>query len=136
MHAEAARAVRRGEWSVRVGLAAGALVHLPPLAGLLGAGVLQRMYGVTIVDPALGVLLQHRALLFGVLAGLCIAASWRPALRGAAFGATSASLAVFLLLVALAPETLATLRVIALADVLALPLVLWGAWSWRRATRG
>lgn len=42
-------------------LAATALVHVLPVAGVLGAARLQSLYGISAADPGVGLLLQHRA---------------------------------------------------------------------------
>ena len=65
-------------------LALAGIIHLLPLPGVLGAGHLRRLYGVAVDDANMGILLQHRAVLFGLLGGLLIAAAFRPDLRAAA----------------------------------------------------
>jgi hypothetical protein len=57
------------------------IIHLLPLPGVLGATSLQRLYGIGITDPALLVLMQHRAVMFGLLGALLVVAAWRPELR-------------------------------------------------------
>lgn len=49
-------------------------------------------------EPNLELLLRHRAVLFGVIGGLCIAAAFRPALQGVALTAAATSVVSFLLL--------------------------------------
>ncbi|WP_396271081.1 phosphopantetheine adenylyltransferase [Ideonella sp.] len=57
------------------------LIHLLPVMGVLGVTSLQRLYGTTVADPNLAILLQHRAVLFGLLAALMLGAlgvqAWR-----------------------------------------------------------
>ncbi|MBK8284494.1 MAG: phosphopantetheine adenylyltransferase [Ahniella sp.] len=86
------------EWLIRASLLVGALIHLPPVAGLGGASALARLYGVSWSDPTTLLLLQHRAVLFGLLVLPMLIAlkhqSWRmPALLMAI-----TSVAAFLLL--------------------------------------
>ena len=50
------------------------VIHLLPLQGVLGTGNLARLYGVAVSDPNTAILLQHRALLFGVLGVLMLMA--------------------------------------------------------------
>ena len=62
------------------------LVHLLPVAGISGAAKLEALYGVEIAhDPVLTLLMQHRALLFGIIGFFLIMAvwhtQWRPAAR-------------------------------------------------------
>ena len=48
-------------------LALVAIIHLIPVAGLLGAERLSTLYGVSLADPNVILLMQHRAVLFGLL---------------------------------------------------------------------
>lgn len=61
-------------------LAVGAL-HLLPVIGVLGPPRLQQMYGVTVDDPSLAILLRHRAVLFAIVGGVLVIgaahAPWR-----------------------------------------------------------
>jgi len=96
-----------------------ALIHLLPLSGVLGADRLQALYGVTLSDPNLIILMRHRAVLFGLLgAGLLIAAV-RPALHGAALIAAAVSVTSFLALAALAERYDAAIARVVAADVVA-----------------
>lgn len=65
------------EWFVRAAFAVVGAVHLLPATGLLGRAVLERAYGVTLPSGDLLVLMQHRALLFGLLGVACgLAVAW------------------------------------------------------------
>jgi hypothetical protein len=75
-----------------------AAIHLLPLYGLLGAGALTALYGLDFADPSLQVLMRHRAVLFGIVGGLLLAAAFRPGLRTAALLAGFASVLSFLAL--------------------------------------
>lgn len=57
------------------------VIHVVPVSGVAGAAALTRMYGIDVSDPNTSVLLQHRALLFGMLALLMFAAIAAPSLR-------------------------------------------------------
>lgn len=57
------------------------IIHLLPLSGLLGAERLQALYGVSLQDPTLLVLLRHRAVLFGMLGIFMLAAAALPKLQ-------------------------------------------------------
>lgn len=57
------------------------IIHLLPIPGVLGAANLGRLYGITVSDPNTAILLQHRALLFGVLGLLMLSAIPFPFLR-------------------------------------------------------
>jgi hypothetical protein len=64
-----------------VALLVAGLSHLLPGSGVTGAAALKRMYGVENLDPNTSILLQHRALLFAVLALLMFGAIAVPSLR-------------------------------------------------------
>lgn len=64
-----------------------AAIKLAPVAGVLGAERVHALYGIDATDPTLAILLRHRALLFGVVGGLLVAAAFRPELRVAAIAA-------------------------------------------------
>ncbi len=101
-----------------------ALLHALPLAGVLGAARLSVLYGVDARDPALELLLRHRAVLFGLLAALLAWAAWQPALRGAGLIAGLVSVASFLLLALQAGPLQPALATVVKLDILALLLLL------------
>jgi hypothetical protein len=70
------------EWLVRIAFFVSGTIHVLPVAGLLGRGMLERAYGVHLGEGQdLVILLQHRAILFGLIACACFVAigvlSWR-----------------------------------------------------------
>ena len=79
-----------------VALLIAALIHLLPVSGVMGAAALTRLYGVQVVDPNTSILLQHRALLFGVLGLLMLAAIAVPSLRLMVLAVASFSAASFI----------------------------------------
>jgi hypothetical protein len=101
-----------------------ALVHLPPLIGLLGSERLATLYGVSLDDPNLIVLLRHRAVLFGLLGGFQVVAVFRPELRGLAVVAGIASMTAFIALAWSTAGLNDALRRVALVDVGPLVLLL------------
>jgi hypothetical protein len=105
-------------------LALVALLHALPLAGVLGAATLSVMYGVDARDPALELLLRHRAVLFGLLAVFLAWAAWQPALRGPGLIAGLISVASFLLLALQAGPLSSALATVFKLDVIALILLL------------
>ncbi len=52
-----------------------AFVNLAPVSGVLSADVLEGLYGITLEDPNLVILMRHRAVLFGIVGLL-----WNPML--------------------------------------------------------
>lgn len=55
------------EGAIVAGLVLAAAIHLVPASGLFGAAALERLYGLDLRAPGLLLLMQHRALLFGLL---------------------------------------------------------------------
>lgn len=58
-----------------------AAIHALPLAGVLGGESLVRLYGVDAGGPEVQILLRHRAVLFGILAGVLTYAAFRAELQ-------------------------------------------------------
>ena len=79
-------------------LALAGLLKLVPVSGVLGAEVLQRLYGVAIPAPDLLLLMRHRAILLGLVGALLIAAIFERAWRPPAFAVGLVSAASFLAL--------------------------------------
>ncbi|HEX7865504.1 MAG TPA: phosphopantetheine adenylyltransferase [Variovorax sp.] len=99
------------------------LIHILPLAGVLGGARLHALYGIAVSEPNLEILLRHRAVLFGLLGlFLCIAA-FRPAHQAAALLAGLASVASFLFLAAAVGGYNAHLARVFAVDVAALVLL-------------
>lgn len=101
------------------------LIHVPPLLGLLSSRALDRLYGVAPPDPTHRLLMRHRAVLFGIVAALLIAAAFDAALRTVAIAAGSVSALSFLALASITPGTTAPIARVVRADwIAALCLVL------------
>lgn len=56
-------------------------MNLLPVSGAWSAARLEVLYGVAVEDPNLLILLRHRAILFGIVGGLLVAAALHPPLR-------------------------------------------------------
>ena len=110
------------------------IIHLFPLPGVLGAGQLTRLYGVSADDPNLGILLRHRAVLFGLLGALLIAAAFRSDLRAVALIAGLVSTVSFLVIAWGVGGYNAQVARVVVADVLAVVLLLLAAAiEWRKS---
>lgn len=83
---------------VSVCLIMAGIIHLLPLPGLLGADWLARLYGIRIDDPNMLIMMRHRALLFGVVGALLVAAAFRPDWQPLAVVAGLVSAAGFLVI--------------------------------------
>ena len=73
-----------------------AVIHLLPLAGVLGGERLASLYGQDFNEPNLAILMRHRAVLFGLLGAFMLFAAFRPAWQDAAFVAGFVSVLSFL----------------------------------------
>jgi hypothetical protein len=129
-----AAAVSGPLWVSAVLLLAGA-VHLLPALGVLGTARLQQLYGIEVEDPALLLLMRHRALLFGLLGLLLTAAAFRPAWQGLALLAAWGSVLGF---VVLAPPGLpAALHRVWWTDLALVPPLALASWlHWRAGPGG
>lgn len=115
-----------GEWLIRLSFAVTGLIHVLPLAGLLGRPVLERMYGVTLGDGQdLTILMQHRALLFGLVAGACFVAVAIPGWRWPAGIAALISMVGFVVIAAFQAHGLPIAKVMWI-DVGAALLLIFG----------
>lgn len=77
-----------------------AAIHLLPLVGLISLDRLSAMYGVSITDNNLAILMRHRAVTFGLLGGFFAYAACKPSLQPLAFTAAFISITSFLYLAA------------------------------------
>jgi hypothetical protein len=107
-----------------------ALVHVMPAAVLARPGLITSLYGVEAAGD-LGVLLIHRGSLFLAIVLVCLYAAWEPGARRAASLVVAISVVSFLAIYVSAGAPSGSLRLIALADFIALAplgLVAWQAW--------
>ena len=81
-----------------IGLVAAGIINLLPVTGVAGASWLRSLYGFEIANADLEILLRHRAVLFGVIGFLLIAAAFRPGLRSVAVLVAGASMASFIVI--------------------------------------
>lgn len=108
-----------------------ALVHVLPAAVLVRPGLITSLYGIE-VSGDLGVLLIHRGGLFLAIVLVCLYAAWEPGARRAVSLVVANSIVSFLAIYAAAGAPSGSLRLIALADLIALlPLGLVAGQAWR-----
>lgn len=105
-------------------LVVAALIHLLPVAGVLGSEHLSRLYGLPFDEPNLAILMRHRAILFGLLGAFLIYAAFQPQLQPFALIAGLVSVGSFLLLAWSAGEYNALVRRVVIADIAALACLL------------
>ncbi|MGB2818911.1 MAG: phosphopantetheine adenylyltransferase [Burkholderiaceae bacterium] len=102
-----------------VALLIAGLIHLLPVPGVMGAAALTRLYGIEVVDPNTSILLQHRALLFGVLGVLMLGAIAVPGLRVAVLAVALCSAASFIVVALWVGGYNAAIARVVTADVVA-----------------
>lgn len=95
------------------------VIHLLPFPGVLGTGNLARLYGITVSDPNTAILLQHRALLFGILGALMLMAIPVPSLRIVALSVGFVSAASFIVVAVWVGNYNAEINRVVVADVIA-----------------
>jgi hypothetical protein len=104
--------------------------------GVLGSDQLASLYGQSVSDPDLLLLLRHRAVLFGLLGALLIAAAFRVQLRKVATTAGLISMASYCLLALPLDTHGGELQRVFWIDVVALPLLAVAWWLSRTETNG
>lgn len=97
-----------------------AIIHLLPLSGLLGAEKLNALYGTSIGDPDLEILMRHRAVLFGLLGVFILVAAFRPEFQVMALVAGFVSVLSFLWLVSSVGDYNSQIVRVVLADGVAM----------------
>lgn len=112
------------------------IIHLLPVSGLLGAERLSSLYGVSIAEPGLVLLLRHRAILFALLGLFLVFAAFRPSLQPMAFGAAFVSVVSFLLLAWPMGSQSAEIRRVFVADAIALVCLVLGVAAHAFTQRG
>jgi hypothetical protein len=103
-----------------------AVIHLLPLVGVIGPTRLSELYGITVSDQNLEILLRHRAVLFGLLGAFLIFAAFNPPFQVAGFIAGLVSVASFLLLAFSVGQYNSQLSRVVVADILALVFLVAG----------
>jgi len=112
-----------------------ALIHALPAIGALGAAKLSALYGISVAEPNLEILLRHRAVLFGLLAAFLAWAAFEPELHRLALIAGLVSVGSFMGATALVGQPNAALRRVFTVDVAALVLLLAAGIAHLRAAR-
>ena len=94
------------------------IINFLPVLGVLSAERISAAYAVTASSPDLEILLRHRALLFGVIGGFILVAAFVPAYQPAAMAMAAVSMLGFLWLAWGVGDFNASLRKIAMVDLL------------------
>jgi hypothetical protein len=122
--------VSTSEWVIRASFAVTGIVHALPLGGLLGRAIIEGAYGIQLGEGHdLTILMQHRALLFGLLSAACFTAVAYPSWRWPVGMAALVSMLGFVVIAAFQPHGLPIAKVmwvdIGAALLLSLGLLLY-----------
>ncbi len=104
-----------------------ALIHAVPLVGVIGAAKVSGLYGIAVQDANLEILMRHRAVLFGLLAGFLAYAALHRHLHSVALIAAAVSVVSFLALSFSVGSFNSALSTVVKADLLALVLLVLAA---------
>ena len=99
------------------------LINFAPVVGVFSGARIEGMYGVDLADPALEILLRHRAVLFGLVGGFMIYAAFKQALHMIAIVGGLVSMASFLALYYSAADQPLALISIVYADIVGVVLL-------------
>jgi len=108
-------------------LLVGAVIHLLPVIGVLGAERLAGLYGVPVAEENLLILMRHRAVLFGLLGVFLVYAAFRPEVQVLAFAGGLVSVVSFLSLAWMSGGYNANIARVVAVDVAALVCLVAGA---------
>ena len=103
------------------------LINLAPVLGAFSVERMQALYGIALPDPNLGILMRHRAVLFGIVGGIMIVSAFHPPLRPVAYAAGVISMLAFLAIAWLAGGYNAEIQRVCLIDLVGVAALL-GAW--------
>jgi hypothetical protein len=101
-----------------------AVIKFPPVIAAVAPKQLVHLYGVSPDDKTMLTLLQHRAVLLGMVGAGCAVAAHVEAFRWPALWAASISIVTFLVLSAVQRQFNGPLRKIAIMDAIGVPLMI------------
>jgi hypothetical protein len=111
-------------------------IHVMPLSGVVGGARLAGLYGMPFDEPNLAILMQHRAVLFGLLGVFIVYSAFHPEYQALALIVGLVSVGSFLLLAWFVGSCNESLARVVIVDVVALCclLVVLGLRMWSFAT--
>lgn len=136
MTSQVIAAVQRGRHSAAMrhiataALLFAGLIHLLPLAGMAGPERLSALYGISVSEPNLEILLRHRAVLFGLLGGFFLHAAFNRELQPAALVVGLASAGTFVVLSMTVGGYNPQITKVVVADVACVAALAAGAAAW------
>lgn len=105
---------------VNAGLLLAAVINLLPTPGVLGPAWLASLYGFPVAGADLEILLRHRAVLFGLVGLLLLAAIGVPAFRTPALLVAAGSMASFIIVAFIVGGYGAAITRVIIADIVGL----------------
>ena len=101
-----------------------AVIHVLPLAGVLGVSQLASLYAISIHNTNLEILMRHRAVLFGIVGLFFAYAAFKPVFQPVSFVMAFVSITTFLFLAISVGDLNPALRTVFIADLVALAALL------------
>ena len=95
------------------------IIHLLPVAGVLGADRLAALYGIALSEPNIEILMRHRAILFGLLGLFLVYAAFQPWLQTLAIVAGLVSVVSFIAIAWSVGGYNEPVRKVVIADIIA-----------------
>ena len=95
------------------------IIHLLPVAGVLGADRLAALYGIALSEPNIEILMRHRAILFGLLGLFLVCAAFQPSLQTLAIVAGLVSVVSFIAIAWSVGGYNEPVRKVVIADIIA-----------------
>ncbi|MCO5787241.1 phosphopantetheine adenylyltransferase [Pseudomonas sp. G11-1] len=96
------------------------IIHLLPVSGVLGVERLAVLYGISLGEPNIEILMRHRAILFGLLGVLLVYAAFQPPLQTLAIIAGLVSVVSFIAIAWSVGGYNEPIRRVIIADIIAL----------------
>jgi hypothetical protein len=96
------------------------IIHLLPVSGVLGVERLAVLYGVSLGEPNIEILMRHRAVLFGLLGLFLVYAAFQPSLKPLAIIAGFVSVASFIAIAWSVGGYNDSLRKVVIVDIIAI----------------
>ncbi|WP_339844601.1 phosphopantetheine adenylyltransferase [uncultured Halopseudomonas sp.] len=96
------------------------IIHLLPVSGVLGVERLAVLYGVSLGEPNIQILMRHRAVLFGLLGLFLVYAAFQPSLKPLAIIAGFVSVVSFIAIAWSVGGYNDALRKVVIADIIAI----------------
>lgn len=95
------------------------IIHLLPVSGVLGVERLAALYGLSLGEPNIEILMRHRAILFGLLGLFLLYAAFQPSLQLMAIVAGLVSVVSFIAIAWSVGGYNEAIRKVVIADIIA-----------------